>query len=41
MKKLNFLLILTLIIGFSFLNASKSQAEGFETATFAGAVFGA
>lgn len=39
MKKLNFLLILSLIICFSFLSALKIQAAGTETATFAGGCF--
>ncbi|HXL74209.1 MAG TPA: peptide-methionine (S)-S-oxide reductase, partial [bacterium] len=39
MKKLSFPLILSLVIGFSFLNVLKSQAASTETATFAGGCF--
>jgi peptide methionine sulfoxide reductase msrA/msrB len=39
MKKLNFVFILFLVIGFSFLNPLKSRAAGVETATFAGGCF--
>jgi peptide methionine sulfoxide reductase msrA/msrB len=39
MKKLNFVFILSLVIAFSFFNVLKSQAEGVETATFAGGCF--
>jgi peptide methionine sulfoxide reductase msrA/msrB len=39
MKKLNFVFILFLVIGFSFLNPLKSHAAGVETATFAGGCF--
>jgi peptide methionine sulfoxide reductase msrA/msrB len=38
-KKLSFPLILSLVIGFSFLNVLKSQAASTETATFAGGCF--
>ena len=39
MKKLNFVFILFLVIGFSFLNPLKRRAAGVETATFAGGCF--
>jgi peptide methionine sulfoxide reductase msrA/msrB len=39
MKKLNFVFILFLVIGFSFFNSLKSHASGVETATFAGGCF--
>src|ERR1700679_1995873 len=39
MRKLNFVFILFLVIGFSFFNSLKSYAVGVETATFAGGCF--
>jgi peptide methionine sulfoxide reductase msrA/msrB len=39
MKKFNFLLILSLVISFSFLNVLKIRAAGAETVTFAGGCF--